>query len=309
MIRQAGRSARPLAGGSVAALLLLIIGPALACSSVGPPKLYGYSVKNEMPHDPNAFTQGLVYAPRCTGPNGGPPCEDFFYESTGLYGQSDVRLVKAATGRTERRTPLDARWFAEGLARLGNRLYQVTWRGPDGFIYNATDLSRIGAFKTPLTDGWGLATDGQLLVASDGSSTLTWLDPAAGFRAVKRVSVRAGERPVEQLNELEMVDGEIWANIWQTECVARICPETGQVTGWLLLNGLRAAAAKSGAPPGARAPAPDVLNGIAYDAPRRRLFVTGKDWPRLYELTTKQLPDTPANQNLARGCLNYGFYG
>jgi glutamine cyclotransferase len=177
-----------------------------------------------------------------------------------------------------------------------------------GFAYAADTLAPLGRFATPLRDGWGAAADpgGRLLVLSDGSPVLTWVDPADSFRPVRSVTVRASGRPVSNLNELEFVGGDIYANVWTTECIARICPATGQVTGWVLLQGLRARAVAAANGRGDV----DVLNGIAWDAARRRLFVTGKKWPRLYELGLQSVPSTsPTVRQMAASCLQQPSWG
>jgi glutamine cyclotransferase len=228
-------------------------------------------------------TKGLLFGTRCYPDS--PDCADVLYESTGMYGKSDVRITRLDTGAVEARAAMDAKWFGEGLARRGDLLYQVTWQGPQGFVYSAADLKLVGEFKTPLKDGWGIALDdtgnaysdstgkggggksggggggGGLLVVSDGSDTLTWIDPDDGYRRVRSVKVQSNDRPVVWLNELEFVQGELWANVWQTDCVARICPATGNVTGWLLLHGVRDALLARNLPQ--RGAAMDVLNGAA----------------------------------------------
>lgn len=213
-----------------------------------------------------------------------------------------MRAVDLVTGAVRARRRLGPNYFGEGLARLNGTLHQLTWQGPTGFSWaaDAATLAPRGSFRTPLKDGWGAAADGQLVVLSDGSDVLTWVDPANGWRRVKSVQVRAGNRAVSNLNELEVIGGEVWANVWQTDCIARVCRATGQVTGWLLLSGLKRAG-WGGA---------DVLNGIAWDAPRRRLFVTGKYWSRLFELRLTRLDaNAAANQRLAEACLKPPFEG
>ncbi|KAF8068414.1 hypothetical protein HT031_002103 [Scenedesmus sp. PABB004] len=248
-------------------------------------ELYGYEVVAEYPHDARAFTQGLQYDTLCSGPPGAQSdCRAVFWESTGMYGHSNMRLVDVDTGAVLKQTGMGDQWFGEGATRLGNRLYQITWQTNTGFIYSVPDLKQLGTFSTPLRDGWGITTDDKLLVLSDGSDTLTWVDPAKGFAAVKRVVVNDGTRTVEYLNELEMIGGELWANVWQTNCIARICPESGRVKGWLLMQGLRDSLLRRNL--GADM---DVLNGIAWDHQRQRLFVTGKYWPRVFEVVPQPL--------------------
>jgi glutamine cyclotransferase len=213
-------------------------------------------------HDPRAFTQGLLFA-------GGA-----FFESTGQYGESSLRRVDPETGRVARRVALPPQVFGEGLALLRGELYQITWREGRCFVYDAMTLEK----RRELTyegEGWGLTTDGgSLLVMSDGTSVLRFVEPTS-FRVVRQLRVHDGERAVDQLNELEWVKGEILANVWRTNTVARIDPESGAVVGYLDLSGL----------PEPHHEDPDaVLNGIAYDAERDRLFVTGKRWGSVFEI-------------------------
>ena len=224
---------------------------------------YSYRVIHSFPHDPTAFTQGLLYD------NG------FLYESTGQYGQSSLRKVELETGAVVQLHQLDDRFFAEGLALFGNRLLQLTWRANKGFAYRLDSFEPLAEFAYT-TEGWGLTYDGELLVMSDGSATLYFRDPFT-FAEVSRVAVVAQGRPVSQLNELEWVAGEVFANIWQTDTIARIDPATGQVAGWIDLTGLLSNADRRGSNA-------EVLNGIAYDSEGERLFVTGKWWPKLYQI-------------------------
>eukprot|EP00775_Hariotina_reticulata_P004553 gene4553-4805_t len=268
-----------------------------AQSTGSQPELYGYEVVAEYPHDPKAFTQGLQFDTICpTGTNAA--CREVLWESTGLYGQSSMRLVRLDSGIVEKTVPLTSEFFGEGAARLGNKIYQITWLTNTGFIYQVPSLkqflghtisdygrqnccaNQIGKFQTPLRDGWGITADDKLLVLSDGSDRLTWVDPQQNFKAVRSVQVMDGAKPINYLNELEYIGGEIWANIWQTECVARICPDTGRVKAWLLLHDLRAKLQQRNL----AATPMDVLNGIAWDHQRQRLFVTGKQWPRVFEV-------------------------
>lgn len=224
---------------------------------------YSYRVVHSFPHDPDAYTQGLLYD------NG------FLYESTGQYGQSSLRKVELATGTIVQLHQLDDRFFAEGLALFGNRLLQLTWRANKGFAYRLDSFEQLAEFAYP-TEGWGLTYDGELLVMSDGSATLYFRDPFT-FAEAGRITIVAQGHPVSQLNELEWVAGEIFANIWQTDTIARIDPATGQVAGWIDLTGLLSDADRRGSNA-------EVLNGIAYDPEGERLFVTGKRWPKLYQI-------------------------
>ena len=219
------------------------------------------SVLATYPHDTDAFTQGLVYA------------DGYFYESTGLYGKSTLRKVEPATGKVVQELKLADQYFAEGLALYEDQLYQLTWKEHTGFIYDKA-FALLGSFSYP-TEGWGLTTDGNSLILSDGSATLYFLDPQT-LQTTRTVQVSQSGQPVEQLNELEYIQGEVYANIWYQDVIVRIDPSSGQVLGQIDLSSLRE---------GENAPDPaDVLNGIAYDAKESRLFVTGKNWPYVYEI-------------------------
>ena len=224
--------------------------------------LYTYRVIERYPHDPQAWTQGLVY-------HGG-----FLYEGTGLRGRSSLRVVELETGEVLQLEPLPDAYFGEGVAILGERVYQLTWQSNVGFIYELATLEQVGQFSYP-TEGWGLTHDGTHLIMSDGTATLRFLDPA-DLGEVRQVAVRDGAGPVVHLNELEYVRGEVWANVWTTDYIVRIDPQDGAVVGWIDLSGLLS--------PEDLAGPVDVLNGIAYDANRDRVFVTGKLWPWLFEI-------------------------
>ena len=226
------------------------------------PVRYAYKVVHRWPHDPAAFTQGLVYR------NGG------LLESTGLNGESTLRSVDLETGRVLKMVSVPTRVLCRG-ARLHRKPgLQLTWQNHRGFIYDVDTFRLEGEFAYD-GEGWGLATDGRWLVLSDGTSRIRFFDPD-GFRLVRSIDVTASGRPVERLNELEWINGEIFANVWQTDEVVRIDPSTGAVRGIIDFTGLL--------PLNERTPATDVLNGIAYDAARGRLFVTGKRWPWIYEV-------------------------
>ncbi|XP_037495368.1 glutaminyl-peptide cyclotransferase isoform X2 [Jatropha curcas] len=190
-------------------------------------KIYTIQVLNEFPHDPNAFTQGLLYAGN-----------DTIFESTGLYGESSVRRVALRSGKVEVMQKMDESYFGEGLTLLGQRLFQVTWLTQTGFIYDRNDLSKVEKFSHQMHDGWGLATDGKVLFGSDGSSTLYKLDPQT-LKVIGKHIIKYENREVRYLNELEFVNGELWANVWQTDCIARISPKDGTLLGWILLENLR----------------------------------------------------------------------
>ena len=222
----------------------------------------GYRVVHVFPHDPEAFTQGLVY------PNG------VFYEGTGMNGRSTIRKVQIENGRVLQLQKLDSQYFGEGIAVFGDTLFQLTWTSGIGVLYDLASFQRKSTF-TYTGEGWGLTHDGTRLIMSDGTATLRMLDPATR-KLLSRLTVRDGGGPVANLNELEYVNGEIFANVWQTDRIARISPKTGVVTGWIDLKGLLT--------PREQAQGVDWLNGIAYDSAGDRLFVTGKLWPKVFEI-------------------------
>ena len=226
---------------------------------------YGYEVVNAFPHDPAAYTQGLVFS------NGG------FLESTGREGYSTLRRVEL-NGKVLEQVSIPRPYFAEGLALLNGKLYQLTWQHGVGFIYDASTFDKLGEFKYS-GEGWGLTTDGHSLILSDGSSSIRFLDPA-DFKVTKTISVLDRGRAIDSLNELELIQGEIYANIWHSDRIARIDPQTGHVKDWIDLTGLKELSGVS--------EEEGVLNGIAYDEANARLFVTGKLWPKLFEIRLKQ---------------------
>lgn len=227
----------------------------------GPLPSYTYSIVRSYPHDRGAFTQGLIVR------NG------FFYEGTGMNGRSGIRKVKIETGEVLQTKPLGAEYFGEGITEWKGSIVQLTWQSEIGFVYDMNTFERTKTW-TYTGEGWGLTHDGTRLIMSDGTPQLRFLDPVT-FKETGRLTVRDARGPVQSLNELEYVNGEIYANIWQTERIARISPKDGRVTGWIDLSGLLAPSERSGT---------DVLNGIAYDAGTDRLFVTGKLWPRVFEI-------------------------
>lgn len=231
------------------------------------PPVYTYEVISEYPHDPDAFTQGLVYL------------DGVLYEGTGLYGQSSLRKVELETGEPLLQHDLPAQYFGEGIAVMDGTVYQLTWKAQEGFRYNAEDFSLTGEFTYP-TEGWGLTHDGERLIMSDGTSYLTMRDPDT-FEELNRVEVVGVNGPVTMLNELEYIGREVYANVWQTDWIVRIDPNTGEIVGYIDLTGLLPADERTGTE--------DVLNGIAYDAENDRLFVTGKLWPKLYEIRLKPM--------------------
>jgi glutamine cyclotransferase len=224
--------------------------------------VYGYRVVNTYPHDQRAWTQGLVYD------------DGALYEGTGLRGQSTLRRVELETGMVLQLLPLPETYFGEGIALFGDRIYQLTWHSNTGFIYDKESFDLLGMFFYP-TEGWGLTHDGERLIMSDGTATVHFLDPET-LEEIGQIEVYDSQGPVTRLNELEYVQGEIYAHVWLTDWIARIDPESGRVVGWIDLQGLLS-------PEDYDQPV-DVLNGTAYDAKDDRLFVTGKWWPKLFEI-------------------------
>jgi len=224
--------------------------------------VYTHKIVNVYPHDPDAFTQGLVFE------------KGFLYEGTGLTGRSSLRKVALESGKVMKLRKLPVPFFGEGVTIYQNKVFQLTWRSGIGFIYHKESFELLGEFRYD-GEGWGLTHDGKRLIMSDGTSTLYLMEPKS-FREIGRLEVRQKDQPVNGLNELEWVQHEIYANVWQTERIARIDPVTGRVTGWLDLTGILS--------PLYRRDRVDVLNGIAYDPGERRLFVTGKLWPKVFEI-------------------------
>ncbi len=253
-----------------AALFILVFGSffppapihtALAENETGIP-VFGYEIVKTYPHDPNAFTQGLLIR------------DGFLYEGTGIKGRSSLRKVDIETGKVLEEHKLPGIYFGEGIATDGKRIVQLTWRSHKGFVYDIKTFKLLKEFNYP-TEGWGITYDGRNFIMSDGSAMLYFLDPRS-FKEIGRLEVHDRRGPVERLNELEYVKGEIFANVWGEERAARIDPATGRVTGWIDLGGLLSAADK-------KKPA-DVLNGIAYDDETGKFYVTGKLWPKLFEI-------------------------
>lgn len=229
--------------------------------TIGP----GYVVVGEFPHDPEAYTQGLDFQ----GAR--------LFEGTGLNGRSSLRRVDLESGEVLRQVPLAERFFGEGITVLGKRIYQITWQNGRAFVYDKATFRRLRRF-TYDGQGWGLTHDGQRLVMSNGSATIAFRDPKT-FEVLGEIEVTDGGEPVEMLNELEWVEGEIFANVWQTDDVVRIDPDTGEVTGRLDLSALKQ-----------QQPNGEVTNGIAYMESQDRLFVTGKLWDAIYEIELTDLP-------------------
>jgi len=225
-----------------------------------PPARYRFKVVKSFAHDHRAFTQGLEFR------------DGTFYEGTGLNGRSSLRRVNLNDGQVLQQTPLSSQYFGEGITVLKDRILQLTWQAGTGFIYDRKTFKQTGQFKYP-GEGWGLTNDGKNIYMSDGTSQIRIWD-ATTLKELRRITVKSGNRPIDQINELEWIDGEIYANVWQTDFILRINPTTGAVTGIIDMTGLLDQSTGQS----------DVLNGIAYDAPTKRLFVTGKLWPKIYQV-------------------------
>ncbi len=224
--------------------------------------VYTYRIINTYPHDRSAFTQGLIYE------------KGFLYEGTGLRKRSTLRRVELETGNVVKLYEMPEQYFGEGITIYEDRIIQLTWQAKEGFVYDKESFELLRNFDYP-TEGWGITHDGNQLIMSDGSANLYFWDPET-FVETGRIQVFDADGPVSRLNELEYINGEIFANIWQSNRIARISPHTGEVVGWIDLQGLLS--------PEDKTEAVDVLNGIAYDTAGARLFVTGKLWPKLFEI-------------------------
>jgi glutaminyl-peptide cyclotransferase len=228
---------------------------------------YGYQVIHAYAHDPNAFTQGLEYR------------AGYLYEGTGLKGRSSLRKVQLETGKVLQEIDIDPQYFGEGITVLNQKIMELTWQAETGFVYDQSTFRRLQTYNYP-GEGWGLANDGQNIYMSDGTAQIRIWDPFT-LQEKRRITVHDAGRPVMNLNELEWVRGEIYANIWQTDRIARISPVDGRVLGWIDMAGILPASERTGNE--------DVLNGIAYDVLGNRLFVTGKLWPKLFEIKVAPL--------------------
>jgi glutaminyl-peptide cyclotransferase len=231
--------------------------------------VYGFVVKNSYPHDPQAFTQGLFFR------------DGQLYESTGQKGQSSLRKVDLKTGKVLQKKELAAEYFGEGSTPVGDAIVGLTWQSNVGFVYDAKTFAMKGRFNYK-GEGWGLASDAKNVYMSDGTAEIRVLDPKT-LEERRRIRVTAEGKPIAQLNELEVVDGELFANVWGTDVIARIDPASGNVVGWIDLSGLLPPAQRGTDSPDA------VLNGIAWDSKHRRLIVTGKLWPKLFEIELVQI--------------------
>ncbi len=255
------RDCRPLA---IVLLVASLCSSLIVASSRSRPKPVEYTFKilRTFPHDPNAFTQGLAYR------------DGFLYEGTGLNGRSSLRKVRLETGEVVQKLDISPEFFGEGIALLKDKIVQLTWQSHTGFVYDLNDFHLLRRFSYP-GEGWGLAADGHEIFMSDGTPEIRVLNYET-LAEKKRFTVHDGAEQIKELNELECVEGELFANVWQTNRIARISPQTGEVLGWIDLSGLLS--------PVYRLPSGAVLNGIAYDADRKRLFVTGKLWPNVFEI-------------------------
>lgn len=250
------------AGSTPAATTAAARPSATATPTPEAPTVYSFEVVNSWPHDKKAFTQGLVFH------DGG------LLESTGQYGESTLRRVELKSGKVKKKVDVAKQFFAEGLTLFNGKLYQLTWQNRKGFVYNPSDFKQEKEFSYD-GEGWGLTHDGESLILSDGTNQLRFIDPAT-FKVTRTIKVSDRGQPVRELNELEFVKGEIFANVWHDDRIARIDPRDGRVIGWINLKGLL--------PADQVVDAEAVLNGIAYDEAGDRLFVTGKLWPKLFEI-------------------------
>jgi len=226
--------------------------------------VYGFIVKNTYPHDPQAFTQGLFFR------------DGHLFETTGLTGRSTLRRLDLKSGKVLQKTELPKDVFGEGSTAVGENILGLTWQSKTGYVFDARTFTVKGKFPYE-GEGWGLASDAKYVYMSDGSASIRVLDRES-LKELRRVPVTADGKPIDSLNELEIVDGELYANVWGTDVIARIDPASGKVTGWIDLSNLLPAAQRGTSSVDA------VLNGIAYDHQHRKLYVTGKFWPKLFEI-------------------------
>jgi glutamine cyclotransferase len=246
----------------IAVLILIFVLFRVSGKKPDTAETFTYRIINTFPHDPKAFTQGLVFG------------DSFLYEGTGRYGQSELRRVELETGDVNRIHELSSEFFGEGITVYGEHIIQLTYRENIGFVYDKDTFQLLRQFDYPM-EGWGITHDGRRLIVSDGTSALYFLDPET-FEQVGRIRVYDGNVPVWGLNELEYVKGQVYANVWPTDRITIIAPDTGQVMGWISLKGILTRKDQT--------EYVDVLNGIAYDEKNGRLFVTGKYWPKLFEI-------------------------
>ena len=245
-----------------ALLLLLLCGTTFLSQAQEQVPRYGYNILNTYPHNINSFTQGLVYH------------EGFLYEGTGKNGQSSLSKINLEDGDVLMSKNMSQRYFGEGIEIVGDKIYQLTWQAHLVFVHDKATFESVESHYNA-TQGWGLAYDGSHLILSDGSATLQFMDPET-FAPVRKVEVRLGDNAISQLNELEYINGEVWANVWQTDFILRIDPASGEVNSIVDLTGLSEQTQLGSSEA--------VLNGIAWDAEAERLFVTGKHWAHLFEI-------------------------
>ena len=254
----------PIVGVAIVAIVAVTAAPGGDAGE----NVQSVKVLGAYPHDADSFSQGLVIE------------GETIYEGTGKYGASVLRKVDLETGKVEMQVPLGAKYFGEGITIFGDRIYQLTWKERVCVVYDKATLKPLGTLPY-LGEGWGLTDDETHLYLSDGTSTIRVLDPQT-FKVIRRISVKNGRRRVDKLNELEFVDGEIYANIWYSDLIARIDPQSGNLLGWIDCGSVY---------PAVRRPDREhVLNGIAHDAETGRLFVTGKNWPQLFEIEVESAP-------------------
>ncbi len=243
--------------------------PAENAATVPAPTPIPYSIIAEYPHDSKAYTEGLQFV------------DGFMYESTGQYGESVLRKTDLQTGKVLQEHKLDAKYFGEGMTVLNGKIYQLTYREKTGFVYDQKTFKQLQTFSIPNIEGWGMTNDGTNLIYSDGTDKLFFLDPNT-LKEVKQLEVKDQYGPVVYINELEYINGYIYANQWKTEFIMKIDPKTGHVVGGCDLNSLRG---QTNIPAMTEdEEAPEVMNGIAYDKAANRIFITGKNWPKLFEI-------------------------
>lgn len=245
------------------AIAALVLASACTGAAAAIP-VYGFIVKNTYPHDPQAFTQGLFFR------------DGQLFETTGLTGRSTLRRLDLKTGKVLQKADLPANVFGEGSTAVGSNILGLTWQSKTGYVFDARTFTMKGQFSYE-GEGWGLASDAKYVYMSDGSASIRVLDPVS-LKEVRRVQVTAEGKPIDSLNELEVVDGELYANVWGTDVIARIDPGSGKVTGWIDLSNLLPREKRG------TNSADAVLNGIAWDGKHKKLYVTGKFWPKLFEI-------------------------
>ncbi|MGJ9419134.1 glutaminyl-peptide cyclotransferase [Massilia sp. CMS3.1] len=246
------------------AITALVLSACASNIAVAAIPVYGFVVKNTYPHDPRAFTQGLFFR------------DGQLFETTGITGRSSLRRLDLKTGKVLQQADLPPNVFGEGSTAVGNNILGLTWQSKIGYVFDAKTFTMKGKFPYE-GEGWGLASDAKSVYMSDGSASIRVLDPAS-LKEVRRVQVTAEGKPIDSLNELEIVNGELYANVWGTDLIARIDPGSGKVTGWIDLTNLLPREQRG------TSSADAVLNGIAYDGKHRKLYVTGKFWPKLFEI-------------------------